>query len=274
MTATADPPLSPEDDYTGDEMTLWEHLGELRTRLFKAALGFAVFFVLGFALNDVVGSILTSPYCALPPELRFAGQLVDGNDSCKLIFTDVLGAFVVRIKSALVVAVTFGGPIIFYQLWAFIVPGLKSQEKKYAAPFVILSQLLFISGAVFSFFIIPKGLEFLLNFGGDEYVSFLDADSYLTFLLRTMIAFGIAFEYPLIIAVLVLMGVVSHATLKEYRRHAFFASFVAAALITPSQDPFTMCVMALPLALFYEICIVFARLVERGRRKAGDGAVA
>ncbi len=274
MTATTDPPASSDDDYVGEEMTLWEHLGELRSRLFKAALGFTVFFVVGFMLNDVVGAILTSPYCNLPSELRITGQLVDGNDSCKLIFTDVLGAFVVRIKSALVVAVTFGGPIVFYQLWAFIVPGLKAKEKKYAAPFVILSQLLFIGGAVFSFVVIPKGLEFLLNFGGDEYVSFLDADSYLTFLLRTMIAFGIAFEYPLIIAILVLMGVVTHATLKEYRRHAFFAAFVAAAVITPSQDPFTMCVMALPLALFYEICIVFARLVERARRRAGDGAAA
>ncbi len=274
MTATADPAVPPDDDYAGDEMTLWEHLGELRMRLFKAALGFAVFFVIGFMLNDLVGNILTRPYCSLPSELRITGQLVDGNDSCKLIFTDVLGAFVVRIKSAMVVAVTFGGPIIFYQLWAFIVPGLKVKEKKYAAPFVVLSQLLFLLGALFSFVIIPKGLEFLLNFGGDEYVSFLDADSYLTFLLRTMIAFGISFEYPLIVAILVLMGIVSHATLKEYRRHAFFAAFLAAAIITPSQDPFTMCLMALPLALFYEICVVFAKFVERGRRNAGDGAAA
>lgn len=269
MTATADPPVPAEgDDYQGEEMTLFEHLAELRSRLIKAALGFAIFFALGFALNDLVSGVLTAPYCALPRELRITGQLVDGADNCKLIFTDVLGAFVVRIKAALVVAVTFGGPIIAYQIWAFIVPGLKSTEKRYAAPFVVLSQLLFLGGAAFSFLIIPRGLEFLLNFGGDDFVSFLDADSYLTFLLRTMIAFGIAFEYPLIIAVLVLMGVVTHASLKQYRRHAFFASFVAAAVITPSQDPFTMCVMALPLALFYEICILFARLIERRRGPA------
>ncbi|HUG85744.1 MAG TPA: twin-arginine translocase subunit TatC [Euzebya sp.] len=273
MTATADPPVPDEgEDYQGEEMTLFEHLAELRSRLIKAGLGFALFFVIGFALNSVVSAVLTSPYCSLPSELRVTGQLVDGADNCKLIFTDVMGAFVVRIKAAMVVAVTFGGPIIAYQVWAFVVPGLKAKEKRSAAPFVILTQLLFLGGAAFSFLVIPKGLEFLLSFGGEDFVSLLDADSYLTFLLRTMIAFGIAFEYPLIIAILVLMGVVTHDLLKKYRRHAFFFAFVAAAVITPSQDPFTMTVMGLPLALFYEICILFARLVERRRGVAVEGA--
>ncbi len=269
MTATADPPVSSDGgDYDGEEMTLWEHLGELRSRLVKAAAGFAVFFIVGFVFNDAISNILTEPYCSLPPQVRSA--LADG-DKCKLIFTNVLGAFTVRIKAAMVVAITFGGPIIFYQFWAFIVPGLKAKEKRYAAPFLVLSQVLFLAGAAFSLFIIPRGLEFLLSFGGENYVPLLDADAYLTFLLRTMTAFGMAFEYPLIIAVLVLMGITTHSWLKEYRRHAFFAAFVAAAVITPSQDPFTMSVMALPLAGFYEVCIVFARIIERGRAKASGG---
>ena len=277
MTATADPPVPADGDppvagseeYAGDEMTLWEHLEELRSRLFKAALGFAIAFIAGFALNDIIADVLTNPYCALPPEVR--GGLNEGSQ-CQLIFTNVLGAFVVRLKSAMIVAVTFGGPIVAYQLWAFIVPGLKATEKRYAAPFVILSQLLFLLGAVFSLWVLPRGLDFLLQFADERFVPLLDADAYLSFLIRTMVAFGIAFEYPLIIALLVLMGVVTHAQLKEYRRHAFFAAFVAAAIITPSQDPFTMVVMALPLALFYEICIVFARLIEKSRR--GSGAIA
>lgn len=276
MTATADPPVpadgddpAPGEEYTGEEMTLWEHLEELRSRLFKSALGFAAAFVVGFALNDVVADVLTNPYCALPPEVR--GGL-GGGQECQLIFTNVLGAFVVRLKSAMVVAVTFGGPIVAYQLWAFIVPGLKATEKRYAAPFVILSQLLFLAGAGFSLWVLPRGLDFLLQFADERFVPLLDADAYLSFLIRTMVAFGIAFEYPLIIAILVLMGIVTHAMLKEYRRHAFFAAFVAAAVITPSQDPFTMVVMALPLAMFYEICIVFARLIERGRGRRAASA--
>lgn len=271
MTATADPTVpSDGQEHAGDEMTLWEHLAELRNRLIKAAFGFAIFFVVGFVLNDIVTGLLTDPYCSLPPEIR--GGLGEAGGPCRLIFTNVLGGFVVRIKAAMMVAITFGAPIAFYQLWAFIVPGLKAKEKKYAAPFVILTQLLFLGGAVFSLFIIPRGLEFLLQFAGDDFVPVLDAEAYLTFLIRTMVAFGISFEYPLVIAVLVLMGITTHAWLKEYRRHAFFAAFVAAAVITPSQDPFTMCVMALPLAGFYEICIVFAKIIERGRANVDPAA--
>jgi sec-independent protein translocase protein TatC len=272
MTATADDPMpagSTDDEYAGEEMTLFEHLAELRVRLLKAMGGFALFFVIGFAFNDAVSTLLTSPYCSLPSELRVTGQIVDGEDNCKLIFTDVLGAFLVRIKAALVVAVTFGGPIVAYQVWAFVVPGLKAKEKRYAAPFVVLTQVLFLAGASFSFYIIPRALEFLLNFGGDAFVSFLDADSYLSFLIRTMVVFGIAFEYPLIISLLVLMGVVTLDSLKRFRRHAFLLSFVGAAFLTP-QDPFTTVVLAIPLALFYEICILVAWVVERRRSRSPD----
>ncbi|MEO2106353.1 MAG: twin-arginine translocase subunit TatC [Actinomycetota bacterium] len=252
------------EDYEGEEMTLWEHLEELRSRLFKAALALMVTFIVGFLLNEFVFDILIKPYCSLDPSLRVSSAIFD-DESCRLVFSDVLGAFKVRLKAASVIAITFGGPVVFYQLWAFIVPGLKAQEKKYAAPFFFLSQFLFLLGAAFSYFVIPKGLEFLLSFGGSNLISLMDADRYISFLIRTMIGFGVSFEYPLLVAILVLMGVVSHAWLKEYRRHAFFGAFVAAAVITPSQDPATMIVMALPLALFYEICIVFAKFVERGR---------
>lgn len=254
-------------------MTLWEHLEELRARLFKAALALLLTFIVGFIFNELVFNVLIQPYCDLDPDLRVSSEIFD-DQSCRLVFSDVLGAFKVRIKAAAVVAITFGGPIVFYQLWAFIVPGLKQTEKRFAAPFFFLSQLLFLSGAAFSYFVIPKGLEFLLSFGGPNLISLMDADRYISFLIRTMIAFGASFEYPLLLAILVLMGVVSHAWLKEYRRHAFFGAFVAAAVITPSQDPATMIVMALPLAAFYEIVVVFAKIVERRRGEAEPEAEA
>jgi sec-independent protein translocase protein TatC len=137
----------------------------------------------------------------------------------------------------------------------------------------VVSQVLFAGGAVFAYVVIPRGLEFLLGFAGPNVVSLMDADRYLTFMLHTMIGFGVAFELPLILIMLSLMGVVKSASLRRYRRHALFGIFVAAAIITPTQDPLTMTLMAAPLFLFYEISVLVARLVER-RRAANEPAEA
>lgn len=266
MTATEDRPAlpGPEDSF-GEEMSLVDHLTELRSRLIKSALAVVVGFVAGFLLFQPLFDVLIAPYCNLPGELRAASDLFDA-DSCKLIFTKPLGAFFVTLKTAAIVAVAVGAPIVFYQIWRFITPGLRPVERRYAVPFLVLSQLLFVGGAVFAYFVIPRGLEFLLGFAGDRIVALLDASEYIGFVLKTMLGFGISFEFPLIIAMLVLSGVVGHDGLRRYRRHAYFGSFVLAAIITPTQDPFTMTVMAAPLSLFYEVDILFARLVARRRR--------
>lgn len=264
MTTTARPPASPRE-YAGEEMTLVEHLMELRSRLFKASLAIAISFVAGFALYEPIFDVLKRPYCNLPVELRAASGIFD-SDRCVLVFTDVLGGFSIAVRSAVILAVIIGGPVVFYQLFRFVVPGLRPVEKRFAVPFFVLSQLLFVAGAVFAYWVIPRGLEFLLGFSEDA-VSLLSATQYLTFLIHTMVAFGVSFELPLILSILVLMGVVGTAGLSRYRRHAFFGTFVAAAIITPTQDPLTMLIMAGPLVVFYELVILFSRLV--GRRRAG-----
>lgn len=264
MTSAATTPPSSDDDYVGQEMTIWEHLDELRSRLFKSAAALALAFVVGVALNDLVWDVLKQPYCALPDRLIATSRVFDVA-SCQLIVTEVLGSFVIRLKSALVVTVVLGGPVVFFQIWRFVTPGLKPVEKRYAIPFFVLSQLLFVAGAAFAYLVLPRGLEFLVGIGGDDFAVLLDANRYLTFLLNTLIAFGVSFEFPLIVAVLVLMGVATHEGLKRFRRHAIFGAFVLAAVITPTQDPLTMIVMALPLTLFYEANIWFAKLVERRR---------
>jgi sec-independent protein translocase protein TatC len=147
-------------------------------------------------------------------------------------------------------------------------PGLRPVEKRYSAPFILISQVLFACGAVFSYYVLPRGLEVLLSLGGPQVVAVLDANEYLTFLMRMMIGFGVAFELPLILISLVLMGVVSASTLRTYRRHALFGTFVASAIITPTTDPFTMLLMAGPLIVFYELSVLVARFVERRRRRA------
>ena len=208
MTTTAKPPASPQE-YVGEEMTLVEHLQELRSRLFKSALAVAVAFVVGFVLYQPVFDILKKPYCQLPEELRPASELFDA-DRCVLVFNDVLGGFSIAVRAALVVTVIFAGPILFYQLFKFVVPGLRPIEKRFAVPFFVLSQALFAAGAVFAYFIIPRGLEFLLGFQPDA-IPLLSAPQYLSFLINTMIAFGVSFEFPLILAILVLMGVIGTA---------------------------------------------------------------
>ena len=260
---------APPEEYVGEEMTLFEHLEELRQRLFKSAAAIALGFVVGFAVRNQVFDILVKPYCELPARLRSASSVFDPG-RCTLIFTDVMGAFFISLKAAAMVAIIVAAPVVFYQLWRFITPGLRPVEKRYALPFVVLTQLLFVGGAVFSYYVIPRGLEFLLSFAGDNVSSLMDANRYLTFLIQTMLAFGLTFEFPLVVALLTIMGVVGTQGLRQYRRHALLGAFVLSAFITPTQDPFTMVVLALPLAVFYECNIVFARILDRRRGPVGD----
>jgi sec-independent protein translocase protein TatC len=177
-----------------------------------------------------------------------------------------MGAFFISLKAAAIVAIVLAGPAVCYQIWRFVTPGLRPVERRYSLPFIVVTQVLFAAGAVFSYFVIPRALEFLLGFAGDNIVSLMDASRYLSFVMRTMIAFGAAFEFPVILILLSLMGAVTSESMRRYRRHALFGTFVAAAIITPTQDPLTMCIMAAPLVIFYETSIVAARIIERRRR--------
>lgn len=268
MTATEHQPAAQDPRaYEGDEMTLFEHLAELRSRLFKSFVAVVVGMIVGFALNQPLLTLLTQPYCDLPDRLRAASSAV-GPDGCNLVVTDVLGHFFLVIKVSAVAAVILAGPVIAYQVWRFVTPGLRPIERKYAVPFVACSFLLFAGGAVFSFFVLPRALEILLAFAGPNIVSLLEANEYLRFMLHMMIGFGVAFEMPLILVTLILMGVVSAEGLRRHRRAAIFGTFVASAIITPTTDPFTMLLMAGPLVVFYEGSILFARFIERRRRRA------
>ena len=274
MTATSTPPggdqaalpsgAEPSTEYVGEEMTLFEHLEELRSRLFKSAVAIMLGLLVGFVFRDPVLKILTGPYCALPPNLRGISSTFDP-ERCQLIFTDPMGAFFISLKAAGIVAIVLAGPAVCYQIWRFVTPGLRPVERRYALPFILITQILFAAGAVFSYFIIPRALEFLLGFAGERVVSLMDASRYLSFVMRTMIAFGAAFEFPVILIVLSLMDVISSGAMRKYRRHALFGTFVAAAIITPTQDPLTMLIMAAPLVVFYETSILAARLIERRR---------
>jgi sec-independent protein translocase protein TatC len=268
MTAT-EPRRADDPEVAGEEMTLFEHLAELRDRVFKCAVAIVIGLVAGFVVYEPLVDLLKQPYCDLPPELR-AGVL--DPERCQLVITDVLGQFFLRIKVAAVLAVVVAGPVVSYQIWRFVTPGLRPVERRYALPFIVISQLLFVAGAVFSYYVLPRGLLVLMGLGGENVVSLLEANEYLRFLIHMMVGFGVAFELPLILISLVLMGVVGSQGLRTYRRHALFGIFLASAIITPTTDPFTMTVMALPLFAFYELSILVARGVERRRRRAAAAA--
>ena len=261
---------SSADRYVGEEMSLAEHLEELRSRLFKSALAVAVGFAVGFALRDLVLDLLRRPYCALPEELRMQAELA--GDGCRLLVLGALDPLIISVKAAAIVAVVLAAPIVCYQIWRFVTPGLRPIERRYAIPFLLASQLLFVAGAALSYFLLPRALEFLLGFAGEGLAPALSASQYISFVLQTVISFGVVFEFPLILIMLVLMGVVRAEGLRRARRYALFGTFVAAAIITPTQDPLTMTLMAGPLVLFYEVAILVARSVDRRRRKLEAGA--
>lgn len=269
MTATEKPTRPSPDEYFGEEMTLWEHLQELRERIVKSAVAVAVALTIGFIVHRPVLDVLIKPYCTLPQSLRAASSIFNA-DRCNLIFTDVLGAFFISLKAAAVVGVILAAPAVCYQIWRFVSPGLRPVERRYAVPFILLTFVLFTSGAIFAYFVIPPALRFLLSFAGPGILSLMDANAYIGFVLKTMLGFGLSFEIPMAVAIFTLMGVVTSAGLRKYQRHAIFGTFVLAAVITPTQDPVTMCLMAVPLILMYQVNILFARLVERRRRRTSS----
>lgn len=243
-------------------MSLFEHLAELRTRLFRSALALVVGAAIGYAVFEPVFGVLIGPYCDLPQALR-----VSPEGECQVAAFGVLDAFSVRIKTSVVLGLFIGGPVIFYQLWRFVAPGLTGREKRYAVPFVFGSQVLFGTGLLFAAFVIPQGLRVLLSMGGPQIAPLLGAHQYLSFVLTTAVAFGLVFELPLVLIFLSLVGVVSARKLRRFRPYAIVLSAAAAALITPTTDPVTMVAMMGPMILFYEISIGAAWVIERGRRR-------
>lgn len=241
-------------------MSLVEHLSELRNRIVKSVLAIVVCSIVAYILWEPIFDFLKRPYCALPADRRF-----NGDTGCDLAAFGVLDQFIVRMKVALIVGTIAASPVWLYQLWAFVTPGLHPKERRWAIPFVAASLTLFAAGAAFSYLTLDKGLSFLLGIGGDSVINVLTVDRYLSFVTLMLLAFGVSFEFPVLMIFLNIIGVTTTARLRSWRRGMFFALCVFAAVITPSQDPFTFLAMWIPLCLFYEFSILFGRVRDRTR---------
>ncbi len=257
-------------------MTLMEHLYELRNRLFVALCAIALGAVLGFIWWGVspfglpsLGNLLTGPYCALPPTLR----LTPNPGRCQLLQTAPFEVFTLRMQVGMAAGAVVTAPVWIYQVWAFITPGLYVKERKFALIFVGTASVLFATGAVLAYYVVPTGLSFLANLGDGQFITALTGQAYISFLLTMLAVFGLTFELPLLVVMLNRVGVLPYAKLMQWQRGILFGLFVLAAVATPGNDPISMLALAGALIVLFETSVLIARAHDRAmaRRRAEQG---
>ena len=233
------------------EETFFSHLVELRDRLIRVLMSVGIVFLCLFPWAKELYALLAQPLLATLPK---GGQM---------IATDVVGVFLVPMKVALMVAFLIALPYVLYQVWAFVAPGLYAHEKRLAFPLVASSVLLFFIGMAFAYFLVfPTVFGFMSKIAPEGVAWMTDIEKYLSFVLTTFIAFGVTFEVPVIVIVLVKMGIVELKTLKEWRPYVIVGAFVIGAIFTP-PDVISQLMLAIPLCLLYELGMLMERFVTK-----------
>ena len=248
---------------TEDRLTLLEHLDELRKRLFLCLIAAIIGVLVAAVFNDFMFEILLHPLRAVPNLPESATNITTFSPA---------EPFMVSLKVWVVGGLILAAPVLIYELWAFLAPAFTASEKKYFYPVVIATTVLFFCGIALAYFVVlPKGLDFLLTFSAGFFNVQLRAQEYFTFMALFILAFGVVFELPVVLVLLAKVGVIDDRFLKKNRRWAVVAMAFAAAVITPSQDAFSMLAMFVPLYVLYEVSIVIARFVQPKREE--DAAV-
>jgi sec-independent protein translocase protein TatC len=252
----SDPQKKPEDELAGTEQPFVQHLVELRDRLVKIIIAIAVAAV---ALSVFPGpgplyDLLAAPLIATLPS------------GATLIATSVISPFMVPLKILLMTAFLLALPVVLYQAWAFVAPGLYSHEKKLVLPLVVSSTLLFFVGVAFSyFFVFGQVFKFIQGFAPKSITAAPDIEAYLSFVLTMFFAFGLAFEVPVVVVILARMGIVTVQKLKAFRGYFVVLAFIIAAIVTP-PDVVSQLALAIPMCLLYELGIWAAQIVNKHTR--------
>ena len=252
MTVVSVPSLRSEP-----RVTFMDHLVELRSRLIKCVAAVGVMAVVGWLLYPRVIGVLIRPYNDIAGASITAGQA--------LIATGPAEGFAVRIQITVFVAITFAMPVILWQVWRFVSPGLYMREKRYAVPFVLSAVVLFALGAAIAYWTLPKALEWLASIGGSEIRQAYTADKYFQLIAYMMLAFGVCFEIPVLLVFLQAAGIVQNHQLRHYWRQTVVIITVVVAVVTPSNDPISMLALAVPLVMFFFVAIGVGWLLDRRR---------
>ena len=241
------------------KLPLTSHLQELRTRLILSFVAIGIGFGLCYTFSQPLFDILAAPLLKVMP--------IGGS----LIFTSVAEAFFTYMKVGFIGGLILASPFVLYQIWAFVAPGLYRNEKRYVIPFVFLSSFFFALGIFFAYFVaLPVGFKFLLGYATDFIKPMPSVKEYLSFSIKFLLAFGLVFEFPVVLLLLARIGVVDARTLARQRRYAILLIFVFAAVVTP-PDLISQIIMALPLMGLYELSILLAKMFGKKSKKVTSG---
>jgi sec-independent protein translocase protein TatC len=240
-----------EQKASPNAMTLAEHIGELRRRVIVSVIAFVLAATVAFVFYNPILGWLKEPYCQVAP------------GHCGFYITGPLDGLALRVKIAAYGGLFLASPVLLWELWRFITPGLHPKEKRYAVPFIIASISLFALGCVVAYITFPHALGWLTHIGGPSLHEIFDPTKYLSLIVLLMTVFGVTFEFPVLLVSLEIAGVLDPRKLASWRRWAIVLIVVIAGVITPSSDPFSMMALAIPMYLFYEVSIVIGKIITR-----------
>lgn len=248
-------------------MALVDHFRELRARVMRVALILVVGTVVALFFYDQLFNLIFRPY-------NEARQMLGHKTTTHAVINGVGGPLMLQLKLCSIAAVVGTSPWWLAEIWGFILPGLHANERRWTRIFAVFAGPLFLAGVAVGYYVLPKGLEVLLGFTPQYVESLVDFGEYFSFVARMLIVFGVAFEIPLFVVLLNLAGVISGKALGRYRPWIVVGTFVFAAVATPSTDPFSMLMLALPMLVLFGLSEVIARLVDRrrARRRTAEGS--